>query len=356
MTPELLWTYMLNIIINSVLSFYTITLVVLLLILLLRIKNRRAIALLLCAPTVKLLLDPFLYQFSSWALLHQLNPITAEEGSRMISVMVGYVTSFADLVLPTTGIQLMLHSGETFSLADLAALSIGPAIVQAIVVCTCIISIGLFGKMLYQYHRSIGRISNLKRKAVPCMRPLHNLYLAQKIVQSHIRILLTDATTIPCACGFWNKCIVFPTALVEELTQVEFEAIIAHELNHLQWQDGMCRVVWQFASALFWWVPKKWLLDRVEFAQEQACDVAVNAFQISRLDLASALVKSAKQVHNSLTDCLSVTCFVGRQTLSVRFRALLTEPALPNKTLRWLQIGLAGVASIMFLFGKFWIF
>ncbi|MBA3816023.1 MAG: M48 family metalloprotease [Parachlamydiaceae bacterium] len=70
-------------------------------------------------------------------------------------------------------------------------------------------------------------------------------------------------------CGCWSSHplhnfatfgnrIVFPEALVNALSQQEFEAIITHEWQHLRWKDPHTKIIGSLIAHFFWWLPTLW--------------------------------------------------------------------------------------------------
>lgn len=355
MTQELMWTYAFNLVVNSILAFLTIAILIQLCIFVFRVKQPRFKALLLCIPLVKLALDPFLYDFQNWALLHQVNPLEAETGSRTLSVMFCFPFAITDLFPLSTAVQLSVNDGQTFTPADAAALSVHPAIVKGIILLAGSVSFVLFMKYIFRLGRSARALSRLAQNASPCLRPVQNLLLIRKMKQTDIRLIMSSDIMIPCAFGVFRKRICLPAHLIESLSQDEFEAIIAHELDHLCWYDGAIRVLCQMACSLFWWVPAGWWLNRMEHTQEKACDAKISKFNIAGLDLASAIIKTAKTAKMSAPPLLS-TYFVQDSLISKRLQPLLEEPVRKQSKVRWLQIVLVSIVAATIFLGRFWIF
>jgi beta-lactamase regulating signal transducer with metallopeptidase domain len=349
MTNDLIWVFIFNLIINSFFTFLTIAILIQLVIYIFRIRSSRAKVILLCIPFLKLAFDPFLYDFQNWALLQKINPIEAEIGSRSFSMQIGYPLN--------TGIVigLFVNNVSTFSLADLAAVSLNPFVIRGVVVITLLITLVLLSIFALRLHKSISNLSEIVKKSSLCTRPLKNQKLIEKIERNHSQLILSSEVKVPCAFGIVDKWICFPEDLVDHLTQEEFEAIIAHELDHLYWYDGVISIILVSFCTLFWWIPTKRWLKQLEFAQEMACDVKSFTLECTPLHLASAMLKSASAAKNRPTFMLS-TCFIEKGSVIHRLQAL-SEGAL-NKTTKseWLKVSIAGVVAIAILFGRFWIF
>jgi beta-lactamase regulating signal transducer with metallopeptidase domain len=356
MTPELYLVYAFNLVINSFLTFLTLVLFVEFLIFAFRIRQPRFRALMFLIPVIKLIIDPFFYNFDSWALTHQINPLEAEVGSRMLSVLICYPKSLAGFLPITTGIQFSVNDCQTFSLADIAALNLSPIIVKGVILIVGVVSFILLIIHLIRLVHAYRILSNLTLKAIPCSRILQNQKLVSRMNKTNIHLIISSTVSAPCSFGLICKRICFPNNFVETLSEGEFEAIIAHELNHLRWHDALIQWLCRCISCLFWWIPTQWYTRRIECAQEMACDSILNQFNISKLDLASAIVKVLKLNQNTRDIPLLSTCFAKDSYISTRLKFLVAESNEKNKLMGWLQIGVVVLIAVSLLFGTFWIF
>ncbi len=356
MTQELVWIYGCNLIVNSLLAFTTTVLLVYLLIFGFRIKQPRIKAILLSLPIIKLTIDPLLYDFDSWALMHHMNPLDAEVGSRMLSAMICFPTSMADIFPVTTSIGLYLNDGRTFTPGDIAALTLSTSILKGIILATAVISLSLLGIFLMQLIISARHLSRLIQSASSCTHAVQNPQLKHKLEQTNSKLIVSSEIDLPCAFGILRKWICFPPNLIEQLSLDELEAVVAHEINHLRWFDSIVRALSQCISAVFWWIPTAWLINQIEWSQETACDHYVSRLNISKLALASAMVKTVKANRCSTTTVLLSTRLVNTNVFSKRIQTLLEEPAKLSKPIKWLQISLVGFITLSFFLGRFWIF
>ncbi|KAF3361463.1 hypothetical protein PHSC3_001837 [Chlamydiales bacterium STE3] len=355
MIEELFWTYALNLIVNSFLAFLTTAFLIQLLICVCRVQQPRLKAILLCIPLLKLFLDPFLYDFQNWALMYQMNPLEAEAGSRMLSAVICFPTPIVDFILFVPAVWLSMNNGQTFTPADMVALTIAPSIAKRIIIIVGAVSFVLFGIYLFRLCRSARALFRITKNASDCRRAVQNQLLIRKMKQTNSKLITSFNIGEPCAFGIFRKQICFPSQLIDKLSQDEFEAIIAHELDHLRWYDGLVRVLCHLACTLFWWVPTGWWLNRVKFTQETACDAKVSKFSIAKLDLASAIIKTAKATRRSTIPLLS-TCFIQDRSILKRLQPLLEEPFEMNNKFKFLQIFLVGFIAESIFFGRFWIF
>lgn len=355
MIKELFWIYALNLIVNSFLAFLTIAFLIQLLIFVFRVRQPRLKSILLCIPLIKLILDPFLYDFQSWALMHQINPLEAEVGSRMISVQVGFPAAVTDFIPFVTAARFSLNNGQTFTPADIVALSIAPSVAKGIIIIAGVVSFALLGIYIFRLCESVKVLFRIAQNASFCKRAVQNQLLIRKMKQANSELITSFNIGVPCAFGIFRKRICFPSQLIDKLSQDEFEAIIAHELDHLRWYDGVVRVLCHLACILFWWVPTGWWMKRMEYTQETACDAKISKFNIAKLDLASAILKTAKATRRPTVPILS-TCFIQDHSVLKRLQPLLEEPFGRNNKFKWVQIILVGGIAASIFLGRFWIF
>jgi len=67
--------------------------------------------------------------------------------------------------------------------------------------------------------------------------------------------------------------LLLPRDLLPELSPAECDALLAHELAHVQRRDHWVRLVELVATAVFWWYPLTWWMRRaLRRAEERCCD------------------------------------------------------------------------------------
>lgn len=341
MGQDLYWIYGFNIIVNSVLSFFTMIILIEPLMRLLRVKHPRAKGVCRLLPFCKICIDTCFYDFSNWALLQGINPILAEIGARTLSIMVN----------PFAGIQFSTQSGATFSLADVIALSMDIFLIKTIVTLAIVGSVVACTLHLIRILRAKRSVDRMVRNSTTIDLPNLSNDLAQWMKQKRVQCALTVAVSIPCII---QKTIFFPAGLLNDLSQEEVEAIVAHEMGHFQWQDGRLRLICSLIAALFWWIPTKWWQRCIEDMQEQSADAMIHQFDISRFALAEAVLKTARSARLPVE---SSCAFVERHLpIKNRIKMILQEPE--QQTLAWkvIQYGFLGLGLLSILFGKLWVF
>lgn len=342
MIGSLYWIYAFNIVVNSALAFFTSILLIECFIFLFRIKHPRIRVICRIVPFFKIFLDLCLYRFSKWALLHGVNPLLAEKGTRQLTLQIN----------PFTGILFNMKDGKTFSIADVIALSIDPIWIQGIV-CVAglgsICAISLYLKRIFQEKQ---RVSTLVAEATPILLNNPNPSLIAYMQKNQITVACSHAISSPCLVG---KVILFPMQLFVNFSEEEVGAIIAHETAHFRWRDGSSRIACSILSLLFWWIPTQWLQKRIERMQEQAADAAIQQFEIPGIALAGAILKTAQKARGARSE-VAIPFLGNKFFLKHRMEMILKES--PSRSRRWkiVQYGLLFIALASILFGTLWIF
>ena len=357
MTPELFWLFGFNILINSLFSFYTTFFLVVVGAFILRIKDPRTQSFVMLIPFIKLVFDFFLYDFSKWSAIHHMNPLEAEAGTRFFSLSLCNL-SLSNYFPLSTGIGFTIAQDKTFTLADLLGTCIGLLGVKIATLTALTISLGLLVKCFLHIFNSLRKFYNVISLSTMSDRPIYNHGLNYRLLKTRTRIVVASTLEAPCAFGCVRKTIIFPERLLNLLSQEEYEAIIAHELNHLQWNDSLVRLVVSIITTLFWWIPSSWCKKRLEHLQEVACDKNVARYQISSSDLALALLKTINFCKASIESCEApITPFALRKTALKRIQLMLQDlNGCCFGRYRWIQLFFLGVFIGTIFLGKLWIF
>lgn len=315
--------FILNVFINSFFSFLTACLLVE--IFLMPLKSPRLTYYCRLVPFLKLPLDLFFYDFSSWSLLKGVNPLYQPQNSRMITLETGYFPG-------NLRAYFQLADGSTFSLADWWLLMLDPSTVQFLAYSFVFITLGALGIGILRFRAEKKALHLLLKRSIP-------------IFLKHPKTLLTYDNISPFVTC--DKTLVLPASLLEELTPEELDAIIAHELNHLKWYDPYTRLLTRMIHHLFWWVPTGYFLRRAEYANEIACDKSTLKQGVKPLDLGQAILKCA---HQRSSHC----SFSKAHPVASRIKTLLT----PQLKTRFQLVIAPLILFMMFqiLQGRFWIF
>ncbi|MBC6993411.1 M56 family metallopeptidase [Neolewinella lacunae] len=142
---------------------------------------------------------------------------------------------------------------------------------------------------------SFGRVRRMQRKvegAVPADFQAKVLRLAQRLgCQRKFRIGLSQYIDGPALVGHLRPMLLFPIALVNQLTPEQAETIILHELAHLRRNDHWWNLLQCVVEVLFYYHPVVWWIGaRIREEREYCCDDLVLRHGPGQLAYAQALL------------------------------------------------------------------
>ncbi|HEV3470164.1 MAG TPA: M56 family metallopeptidase [Pyrinomonadaceae bacterium] len=95
-------------------------------------------------------------------------------------------------------------------------------------------------------------------------------------IRARIGLVVTPAVSEPGVWRVWRPVVVLPEGVAERLGDAELEAVLMHEVSHVERRDNLAGNLQRAVCCLFWFHPVVWLIDRRLLAErEQACDDAV---------------------------------------------------------------------------------
>jgi Zn-dependent protease with chaperone function len=131
---------------------------------------------------------------------------------------------------------------------------------------------------------------------VAALDPLLQKTLAEFDSPRAVTLCVSDDLRVPTAIGFTRPLVVIPSWTMQELSTLELNAILLHELAHLRRRDDWTNLIQKIVGALLffhpavWWIEKKLALER-----EMACDDLVLAQTTSPRAYAECLVSLAEK-------------------------------------------------------------
>lgn len=132
----------------------------------------------------------------------------------------------------------------------------------------------------------------------------------------------------PGVLGIWGPVMVLPDGIVEYLSPLEIQAVMAHELCHLRRRDNLLAAVHMLVQTLFWFHPLVWWLGiRLVEERELACDQAVLAAGYRPLVYAQSLLKVCRRYVQLPLPCAAG---VSGAALEVRIGAILENRAIDD--------------------------
>jgi hypothetical protein len=153
---------------------------------------------------------------------------------------------------------------------------------------------------------------------------------------------------VPAAIGFFKPAVVIPTWSLEELSPAELNAVLLHELAHLQRWDDWTNLAQKLLRAVFFFHPAVWFVEsKLSLEREMACDDVVLAATSSPRAYAECLVSLAEKsfVHRGLALAQAAVSRMRQTTLRV---SQILDGNRPGTTGVWKPaVGLLAAFSVV---------
>lgn len=272
------------ILLNMVIAFYAATFVVEGILAIFPIKTYRTRATLRLIPFIILILDRIFTQFS---FVNWLNPLSCESCMQKLSL---------SLFFPNLQDYLQVNELNLIHYLEPKI----PHFSKIIFAIFCAITAFKVLRTAFLAFLQACTLNTIIQKSKPNVRPILNDTLSAQLKKSRTSIVISNSIQVPMAA--FSNTIILPENFTAKLSQKEFEAVIAHEMAHICWNDSFFRLLVLFIRALFWWIPASSWSDKWLHDQELACDQNVLHFQNHSTHLASALIKVVKQIKNPIQE------------------------------------------------------
>lgn len=130
--------------------------------------------------------------------------------------------------------------------------------------------------------------------------------------------------------GLFSPQAFISSQLLEKLSAKELEVVLAHEQAHCQRRDVLRRLLLGFAGLFHLSATRQHLLNDLELAHEQICDIAAVQKVASRLFVAETIIKVARQLKLlSPQSKIGIASFDGGH-IDIRIQQLLEQPKPVN--------------------------
>ena len=187
-------------------------------------------------------------------------------------------------------------------------------------------------------------ISSLARTATPLEsgREAEALRrLASGSPLSRVPLLRCATRLEPGVLGVFRPKILWPSALSDRLQDPELEAVLSHELCHIERRDNLSALVQMLVETLFWFHPIVWWIGaRMVAERERACDEAVVERGAAQQTYAEGILKVCRFC---LRSPVASVASVGRGSLSERIERIMRHRCAPPISLPF-RLLLAGIA------------
>lgn len=169
---------------------------------------------------------------------------------------------------------------------------------------------------------------------------------------SPVQLRVTEAAIEPSVFGMVRPALLWPAGISSRLDDEHIEAILAHELEHIERRDNLLAAAHLVVQAIFWFHPLVWWLGtRLIEERERACDEAVLAAGGVPETYAEGLLRTCRFCIESALCC---TAGVTGGELRSRVRGIMTHGAVRrlNAAGKWLLgAGCIALVAVPLCFG-----
>jgi len=167
-------------------------------------------------------------------------------------------------------------------------------------------------------------------------------------IKKKIQVWMSEQVDVPSVTGFIKPIILLPTAIVNQLSIQQTEAILLHELAHIKRNDYLINILQSMVELGMFFNPFVISLGKATRKErENCCDDCVINFQYDRFEYAKALLCLEEQ-RQLLTSNFAITATNGKKNLLQRVKRLFDiHPS--NRLNAFQKTKLATSGAILFL-------
>ena len=152
-------------------------------------------------------------------------------------------------------------------------------------------------------------------------------------------VMASTRINSPAVIGWIKPVVLFPVALVNQLSTEELEAVLAHELAHIIRQDYLLNILQTLAEAMLYFNPAVWLLSTIiRREREHSCDDMALQVCAHPIAYAKTLLKLEEMMHPVPAMAMGLHSEKGR--LLLRIKRILQPEIKSNSMEKTLITGL----------------
>ena len=246
------------------------------------------------------------------------------------------VTAVADI---TTAPILSIDIGQNSMVA-----SWSPIVFTSWMVGVLVFFIKILGSITYLQFLKQGSYSHRLSSALEAVANQMN-YRGNATIKESGRV------NTPMVVGIIKPVILFPIGLVNMLTTVEVEAILAHELAHIQRHDYLVNMLQVTVEALYFFNPAMWWIHNVIREEREACcdEVAIET-GVSASIYAHTLLK-LEETRASYSPSLAMTFIKHEKQLLNRVKRIMNISPT-NRTMKARSLTTVFLMTVVVIFSS----
>ncbi len=171
-------------------------------------------------------------------------------------------------------------------------------------------------------------------------------------VASHTSLLISDEISGPVTFGFFRPVVLLPAGF-PSMPEAMRDAILFHELIHVERRDWLFTFGEELLRAVFWFHPAIWwVLGEIQLAREQTVDQAVIEMTQARDPYVDTLLAMAGA--NRQLDLAPAPLFLRRRHLKQRVMGIVQEASVGKKKMSKTRLILAQAAALAMMAVACW--
>ena len=197
-------------------------------------------------------------------------------------------------------------------------------------------------------------IERLKNQAVAIQESKwNNIFeelMNQVSISKPVRLCESQIAKSPMTVGFFKPLILVPASLLSGLEAQTIQAIIAHELAHIQRKDYLMNIAQVITESVLYYHPAVWWIsEKIRTERENCCDDFAVKLCNSEMDYAKSLLELENTFHQQPQLAMAI---VGKQKhLLYRIKRILNQPQKTSNKMEKFIVGfllLFAVAGLSF--------
>lgn len=194
-----------------------------------------------------------------------------------------------------------------------------------------IVTLWLMG-MVFFLLRLLGGLAFIQKLKSQQQQPLPSKWqtVFEKIhakfpMKKTVRIVESALAKTPMVIGYFKPVILFPLGAINQLTQQEVEAVLAHEIAHIYRNDYLLNIIQSFIEIIFYYHPAVWWISaNIRTERENCCDDIAVKICGSSITYVKALV-TLEEIQPAPNLAMSFSSGSKNQLLN-RVKRILNQP------------------------------